>query len=392
VPAQAGDPLPPERLLDAPADDHVGDHGEEDGDEQGAEQHQADGRGLQPRRLAPEGVVAVADRRHGLDGEVDGAQQRQRPRAGHLIGEVKHRGRRDQHEQQGGQGRRHPPVGRRPHQRHDQEVDALRRAVRPGVSGIADLRAHSGRAEFLRRREQRHPVAFRHRVVPAGADDHVASAGGQDRHRGQRPVQVPQAGRPRRRRSRNEEPLTVEHDLLRARLEARFRDGRGRQSGHVQHRDLDLGQGPAHGRVGQLDDHAHVGAQLAGQQDRLQRVQVVLEDADERGRAGQPGLGQRRGRPGTARDQRNAPPGELPDQPHVRVVVHDHRRDAGEVQLLDDTQADTVQAAHDHVPAPVRVPARHPGIIKLVYDGDVSRAYAPHDDCASGCHGPASVG
>ncbi|HEY4464466.1 MAG TPA: hypothetical protein VGN41_17500, partial [Streptosporangiaceae bacterium] len=161
--------------------------------------------------------------------------------------------------------------------------------------------------QFLRRREHRHPVAARDRVVPARADHDVAPAGGQDSHRGQRPVQLAQAGRPRRRRPGGEEPLTVQHDLLRTGLEAGFGDGRGGQSGHVQHRDLDLGQGPADGRVGQLHDHLQIGPLLAGEQDRLQRVQVVLEDADEGGRAGQPGFGQRRGGPGTARDQRDAP-------------------------------------------------------------------------------------
>jgi hypothetical protein len=35
-----------------------------------------------------------------------------------------------------------------------------------------------------------------------------------------------------------------------------------------------------------------------------------------------------------------------------------------------------VQAAHDHVALPVRVSARHQGIVRCLYDGDVSGAYA----------------
>ena len=58
------------------------------------------------------------------------------------------------------------------------------------------------------------------------------------------------------------------------------------------------------------------------------------------------------------------------------VVVDDHGRHSGQVELLDDAQPDTVQAAHDHVPPPVRVSARHLGIVFSLDDRDVSGAYA----------------
>ncbi len=116
--------------------------------------------------------------------------------------------------------------------------------------------------------------------------------------------------------------------------------------------------------LAELDDDPHVGAQLTGQQRRFQGQQVVVEGADDGGRAGQARVGQRGGRPGTGREVRDAPPGQLAGERRIRVVVDDHGGHAGQVELLDDTQADTAQAAHDHVPSPVRVAARHPGIIR----------------------------
>jgi hypothetical protein len=62
------------------------------------------------------------------------------------------------------------------------------------------------------------------------------------------------------------------------------------------------------------------------------------------------------------------------------VVVDDDGRDPGQVELLDDAQADAVQAAHDHVALPVRISAGHPAIIQVFYDPDVSGAYAPGED------------
>jgi hypothetical protein len=76
MPVQAGDPLPAERFLDAAADDRVGEHGEEHRDERRAQQHEADRRDHQPRLLAAEVIVAVADGGHRLNGEVKRGQQR----------------------------------------------------------------------------------------------------------------------------------------------------------------------------------------------------------------------------------------------------------------------------------------------------------------------------
>jgi len=286
----------------------------------------------------------------------------------------------DQHDEQRGQRGRHPPVGRCAQQGQQQVPDPPRGAGRPGVRRVADLAADPGGAELVRGREQRHPVPGGHLVVAAGADHHVLVPGGQDRDRGQRAVQLPQAGAARGRGASGQEPLTVQRDLPGAGLQARLGDGRGGQARDVEHGHVDPGQGPADGGVGQLDDHPDVGSQLTGQQGRFQRLQVIFQDADHSGRAGQPRLGQHRSGPGAGLDVRDAPACELAGQGGIRVVVDDDGRDPGQVELLDDAQADAVQAAHDHVALPVRISAGHPGIIQVFYDADVSGAYAPDED------------
>jgi len=125
--------------------------------------------------------------------------------------------------------------------------------------------------------------------------------------------------------------------------------------GGVQHRDLDLGQRPSHGGVRQLHHDPHVRAELAGQQRGLQRVQVVFLRADDRRRVGQPGRHERLCGAGAAGDVGHAPGDEIARQAQVGVVVHGHGRDAGQAQLLHDAEPDPVQAAHDHVPAPVGI-------------------------------------
>ena len=106
-------------------------------------------------------------------------------------------------------------------------------------------------------------------------------------------------------------------------------------------------------------DHPHVLAELAGQQRRLQRVQVVMVHADDRGGPGQPGLREGLRGPRAAGDVRHSPAGKRPRQARIRVIVDDHRRDPGQAQLLDNAQADPPEPANDHMPAPVSVRSRH---------------------------------
>ena len=222
------------------------------------------------------------------------------------------------------------------------------------------MRDHPGGVQLVRGPEQRHAVPGRDPMITAGADHHVAAVRGQHGDRGQRPVELAQRASARGDGPGGGEPLGGQPDLLDAGAQAGFRDRRGGQPGHVEHRDRDPGQRPAHGRVAELDHDPHVGAQFPGQQGRLQRAEIVFLGADHRLRPGQPGLGQGLGRPRTARDVRDAPADEVAGQPQVRVIVDDDGGHAGGVEQLDDPQAHAVQAADDHVPAPARVRPSHP--------------------------------
>ena len=239
----------------------------------------------------------------------------------------------------------------------DHPQDPQRSGVGAGRVAVGD---HTRPVQFIVGPEQRDPVTRPDRVIPARADHHVAAVGRQHRDRGQGPVDLTEGARAGGHGPRGGEPLAGQPDLLDPGAHAGFRDRRGGQPGHVQHGHLDPGTGPADGRVAELDHHPHIGAQFPGQQGRLQRVQVILQRADDRRGAGQPGFGEDLRGPGTAGDVRHPPADEAADQPHVRIVVHDHRRDPGEVQLLNDPQANPVQPADDHVAVPARVFACHP--------------------------------
>ena len=222
------------------------------------------------------------------------------------------------------------------------------------------MRDHPGGVQLVRGPEQRHAIPRRDPVITAGTDHHVAAIRGQHGDRGQRPVQFAQRGGGGRHGPGGGEPLGGQPDLLDAGAQAGFGDRRRGQPGHVEHRDRDPGQRPAHGRVAELDHDPHIGAQFPGQQGGLQRGEIVFLGADHRLGPVQPGLGQGLRRPRTARDMRDAPAGQGAGQPRVRVVVDDDGRHAGGVEQLDDAQAHAVQPADDHVPAPARVRPSHP--------------------------------
>lgn len=80
---------------------------------------------------------------------------------------------------------------------------------------------------------------------------------------------------------------------------------------------------------------AHVGPQLAHEQDRLERAQIARLDADHRRRAGDPGLEQRLGKVRAARKNGDAP-GRDDSRKAIVVAVFEHRNlRAGMVELLD---------------------------------------------------------
>jgi len=231
------------------------------------------------------------------------------------------------------------------------------------VGGLAGhpggLAAQAGLTQFLRRADQRDLVPRRDLEVTAGADLHVAAVGRDDGDRRQRPVQLTEAARPRHDNPRRDKEFSGQPDLPRGRAQARLHDRRSRQPRGIQHRHPDLGQRPAHGRVSQLHDHPDIRPELTGQQRSFQRIQVVLLYADHRRGTGQAGLREVFRQPRAADDMRHAPAGQDRGQPHVRIVVDDHRRDPGQAQLLHDAQSDTAKSADDHMSAPVRINTRH---------------------------------
>ena len=137
--------------------------------------------------------------------------------------------------------------------------------------------------------------------------------------------------------------------------QASTNDGRG-QGGHVEDGAPPRHpfQGPGHGRVGQLDHDAGVGAQLPDAQGGLQGVYLVDLDADHGQGPGQAGLEQGVAEVGAATDVGDAPVLEDPGEARVGVVVDHDDRCAAEVELLDRAEPDALEAAHDHVVAQLR--------------------------------------
>ena len=312
-------------------------------------------------------IVAVADRGHGLDGEVGRVQHRDPPQAGGPVGQVQDRGGRDQHHDQRAQGGGHPAVRDRAQHRHRHVPGPPHRAERPGVRRVADLRADPGGAQFVRRREQRDPVPGGHEwsrpgqiaasSPSAGSTATGASAPYSSRREARRGAVV--------RAARKRSPSSGISWMPDCR-HASAMDGADSPATSSTDTSIFASARPTAG-VAELDDDPHVGAQLTGQQRRLQGHQVVVEGADDGGRAGQARVGQGGGRPGTGREVRDAPAGQLAGERRIRVVVDDHGGHAGQVELLDDTQADAAQAAHDDVAlaSPRSCPSHghHPGLL-----------------------------
>ena len=78
----------------------------------------------------------------------------------------------------------------------------------------------------------------------------------------------------------------VELNIVGPPSQAGLDEGGAGQRGHVEHvaRARDPPEGAGHGRVGQLDHECHLGPQLAHAQSRLERVDLVHLDANDRRR------------------------------------------------------------------------------------------------------------
>ena len=128
-------------------------------------------------------------------------------------------------------------------------------------------------------------------------------------------------------------------------------EGGGSQVGGIEHgaRARHPLERASDRRVGQLHHQAHVGAQLADAQRRLQGVDLVAFDADHGGGPLQPGFGQSLATMGAAVDVGDTPVIEHPGEARVGVVVDHHHGRATQVELFDGPQAHSLEAADDHM-------------------------------------------
>ncbi len=253
----------------------------------------------------------------------------------------------------------------------------LRVSARGAVVRLLDL--DPGVAECGGRPEQRDIVALVDDVIAAGARDDLLV--GVAQHRDGREVAVELTQRPVARRAHLgcDEVLAAELQVVRAAAQTRVDDRRGEQSRDVEHA---AGAGDALDRsadrgVVQVQDDAHVLAQIAHEQRGLERVQVRALRADHGGRAGQAGRRERVAQDRVAGEVRDAPRFDDGDEPRVGLVVDHRDGDAGEVQLLDRAQGDVVQPADDDVADPRADVARgcisRGGWARVVQDGSGDR-------------------
>jgi len=142
------------------------------------------------------------------------------------------------------------------------------------MPALAGVHAHAALAQFLRRADHHDVIPRRDPGVPARADHHVAAGGGDDGDRRQRSVQLTQAGRFGATVTGGE-TFSGQPDLLHARPQAASTTD-GADSPATSSTATRPGPAPGPRRVPQLRDHPHVLAELAGQQRRLQRVQVIF--------------------------------------------------------------------------------------------------------------------
>jgi ADP-ribose pyrophosphatase YjhB (NUDIX family) len=156
-------------------------------------------------------------------------------------------------------------------------------------------------------------------------------------------------------------------------------DDRGRGQGRdVEHAapPREVRDGPADAGVGHLHDQPDVGAQPAHQQSRLQRVEIVLLDADDGRRPGQAGRVERLRQAGAAEDARDLPGVDGRRPGREVLVLHDPDRDAREVELFHGAQRDAVQPDHDHVAGPAARVGEHGAVSRARVSCDVARPRA----------------
>ena len=153
--------------------------------------------------------------------------------------------------------------------------------------------------------------------------------------------------------------------------QACFDEGRAGQGGDIEHAPLarDALEGTADGRIRHLGDDPHVGPDLPDAQRGFEGVYLLHLGVDHRRGMLQARIDERvAAEIRTALQMGNAPVLEDARRSGIRLGVNDDDRRATQVQLLDDTESDALQAAHDDVIAEVVIYLRYQLIVARVRD------------------------
>ena len=260
------------------------------------------------------------------------------------------------------------PVGIRAHRGGQTPHDSARRADRgpdpPPSSSLTAATPASVSSSGVPRTVTRSPTVT---VWSRPGTGHGGRSVGRNHgHRGQGAEEGPQRRKPFDLDLRGHEPGPGQFDLVRVAAQAGLDDGGGGQTGHVEHGagPGDLGDGGAHGGIGQLHDDPYLGSQLADQQGGLEGLDLGALGADHGPGRRQPGLLEDASDPGAAHDEGDVPGLDHPHQARFGLVVDHHHAHAGLVELLDHPQAHALEAADDHVA--LQVPAGgtiHPDMV-----------------------------
>ncbi len=339
------------------------------------EDDERDGEHLHARILRGEGEVAVADRGHRFHREVGrGQEPHMAVGVGIDVREAKDDRREGDERQQPGDGEGQPLVALF-HQAGGLTGQAPGDGDGPQRRPSGPLQFDAAELELVFGAQHRHAVARDHLMVPARALRHFGAVGRHDGHRSQVPEMAPE--------SRVGGHLVLAHlhldhcEVHAGELYAVFGaaqacldEGRAGQGGDIEHAPLarDALEGTADGRVRHLGDDPHVGPDLPDAQCGLERVYLLHLGVDHRHGMLQARIHERvTAEIRTASQMGDTPVLENAGEADIRLRVDDDDRRATQVQLLDNTESDALQAAHDDVIAQVVIRLRYQLIVARVF-------------------------
>ena len=233
--------------------------------------------------------------------------------------------------------------------------DAQRTRASLGRRGVTTpALAQSRLLHLVGAAEHPHAVAPVHGMVAARAHHQIAAADRSYSHRSKIREQLAQ-GRVRcDGHLGDDQLLSIQVETVGILAHTGLDHRRREQARHVQYAAgaRNSFHAPSDRWIVEIHDHLRVGAQFTDEQGGLQSAQVVALNARDRRRSGKARLFERlrgtrahvkMGHPELLRHTR---------QQRIWVVVDDHDRRPGGMQLLDDTQSHTAQSTHDHVSRP----------------------------------------